>query len=70
MLKKESRITEHLRDGNMSVYRDNSGQNIVYKKHSTSALGASMQHTSADPTNIAYTMLRKNIVLRYKPIDQ
>jgi hypothetical protein len=57
-------ITEHLRDGNMKAYKDNSGQNIVYKKHSTSAIGTLMRQGSADPTNLAYAMIKKNVVLR------
>ena len=54
----------------MKVYRDNSGQNIVYKEHSTSAIGTSMRQASADPTNLAYVMLKKNVVLKYEPTDQ
>jgi len=48
----------------MKAYKDNSGQNIVYKKHSTSAIGTLMRQGSADPTNLAYAMIKKNVVLR------
>ena len=50
---KVCRMIEHLRGGNMNLYESNTGQYILYKDYSNSAIGASLYQSSADPTNLA-----------------
>jgi hypothetical protein len=40
----------------MNIYESNSGQDIVYIDHSTSAMGASLYQSSAVPTSLASIM--------------
>jgi hypothetical protein len=40
----------------MSSYKQNSGQDIVYLDTSTSAIGASLSQSSADPAGLASIM--------------
>jgi hypothetical protein len=40
----------------MNIYKSNSGQDIVYIEHSTSAIAASLCQSSAAPTNLASIM--------------
>ena len=40
----------------MSNYNSNSGLDVVYLDPTTSAIGASLSHSSADPTGVASVM--------------
>jgi len=46
----------------MKAYKPDSGKDIVYLEHSTSAIGASLYQSSADPTNLA-SFMRNAILL-------
>lgn len=51
----------------MRIHRTGTGQNIVYKDYSNSAIGASLYESSADPTNLS-SMIR-NALLIFLPVQ-
>jgi len=47
----------------MKAYELDAGKDIVYAEHSTSAIGASLYQSSADPTNLASFMRNATLLM-------
>jgi len=58
---KVCKTIEHLKGGNMNLYESNTGQHVLYKDYSNSAIGTSLYQSSADPANLA-SMIRNAFI--------
>jgi hypothetical protein len=57
-------MIEPLKGGNMNTHSASTGQYVVYKDYSNSAIGVSFDASSADPTSLA-SMIRNALLISF-----